>query len=76
MMRHLIIISAIAFSLYANDSTIELFKSSKDNELLCKISANSYKIVSQKNSSLVIINNTHFFKLKKENGKSPKKGKS
>lgn len=66
-MKYFTILSILAFSLFAHGPNTEFYNASKDNALLCKATANSYIKVSQKNSAVVIINNTEFFKLNDEN---------
>lgn len=66
-MKYFTAVSLLTLSLFASETNVDFYNSSKDNELLCKTTANAYAIVSKKNSSLVIINNTEFFKLNGEN---------
>ncbi|SMP89032.1 hypothetical protein SAMN06314019_10610 [Epsilonproteobacteria bacterium SCGC AD-311-C15] len=66
-MKYFTALLLLALSLFASESNIDFYNASKDSQLLCKMTANSYSIVSQQNSSIVIINNTEFFKMNKEN---------
>jgi hypothetical protein len=47
--------------------SVEYFKKSKDNELLCHVGQYSFKMVSQKNAKIVEIHGHTFFKLNDEN---------
>jgi len=53
--------------LFSSQASIEHYKASAKNHLLCKFTANTYKIINKKNSSIEIINNSKFFKLRNEN---------
>jgi len=66
-MKYFAVFLLLTLTLFASEANIDFYNASKNNQLLCKMTANSYAIVSQKNSSLVIINSTEFFRLKDEN---------
>ena len=66
-LQYFTLISTFAVSLIANEANIEFYKASYKNELMCKVTVNSYAKVSQRNSSIIIINNTSFFKLEDRN---------
>ena len=65
--KYFTLISTLSLSLFANEASIKFYNASQENELMCKITVNSYAKISQKNSSIVIVNNTSFFKLKNKN---------
>jgi len=66
-MKYFITISFLSCLLFANESNVDFYNASEKNELLCKISTNSYAIISKKNSSMILINNNEFFKLNDQN---------
>jgi len=53
-------------TIYASD-TINFFKASKDNKLICHVGQYSFKVLSQENATLQKMNGHTFFKLKNEN---------
>lgn len=65
-MRHLIVIALLATGLFANEQ-VSFFKASPDNRLLCHLGQYSFKMVSQKNATVVEIRTHTFFLLKDEN---------
>lgn len=62
-----IVMLAVSTTLFANELIVDYYNTKKSNKLICKITTNSYKIVTQQNSSLHTINGTTFFKMKNEN---------
>lgn len=66
-MKLLIVSIFLATSIFASKSSIDFYNKSKDNQLLCKVSENSYKVISMNNSIIVVINGSKLFKIKNEN---------
>ena len=46
---------------------VDFFEKNKENQILCHIGQYSYKILSQKNASVVKIHGKEFFKINDEN---------
>jgi hypothetical protein len=65
-MRCFAIAAVMAINLFGMDA-VKFFNMSPTNELLCKVTQYSYKIVSQKNAELSTMHGHEFFRLKSEN---------
>ena len=65
-MRIIILLLLFTNLIYGDDS-IEYFKESSKNQLLCHVGQYSFKMVSQKNAEVESIHGHQYFKLKSEN---------
>ena len=65
-MKLLLLSFLLISTTYASDA-IDFFKKNKENQVLCHVGQYSYKILTQKNSSIVNIHDRKFFKMNNEN---------
>lgn len=67
MRMFLFILSVLISTAFASDLNVDYYNLKKGNKLICKITTNSYKVISKLNSSVQVINGITFFKIKNEN---------
>jgi hypothetical protein len=65
-MRYLILSLLLSLSLFGDDA-VDFFKASPENRLMCKATQYAYKVVSQKNATLVKLDGHEYFKINAEN---------
>ncbi len=65
-MRYILITFILITSVFAND-TMEYFKESKDNKVFCHMGQYSYKMLTQGEATLVLVNEHWYFKIKGKN---------
>lgn len=66
-MKFLTLIAMFNILLIANPQNIDFYNKSANNQLLCKFTPTTYKLINKTNSSIKEIHKTLFFKLNDEN---------
>jgi len=66
-MKIFALIAIITVTLWASPESVNFYKKSDKNKLLCKFTSTSYKVIHKKNSTIKYINSIEFFKLNNEN---------
>ena len=65
-MRLLLLSFLLISTTYASDA-VDFFKKDTNNKVLCHVGQYSYKVLSQKNASIIKIHDRKFFKMNDEN---------